>query len=175
MHALQFGRREHRRLVPLIALDLVGKAEFLEHPKDTLRARIFEMMDDQGHGRAPRACCVDPGCGIEHHLPVVKMCLHEIFEPVDHCRPIVFDGAGDRSRDRSDAREERRGIFDRIVTRSSDIGEIDRIGPHVNPARSGEQIRDELLIGEPETVPADNPALSRASSPPTGRRAWSSC
>ena len=46
MDGAQLGRGQHRRLVPRITLDLIAKPELLEHPQDALRARVFEVMDD---------------------------------------------------------------------------------------------------------------------------------
>src|SRR6185436_11839629 len=49
MHRAQLGRREHGLRVALVALHLVGQAEFFEQPEDALRARIVEVMDGD-HG-----------------------------------------------------------------------------------------------------------------------------
>jgi hypothetical protein len=49
MHRGQFGRRQPRRGVALVALHLVGHAQFFQQPQDTLRARVIEMMQSE-HG-----------------------------------------------------------------------------------------------------------------------------
>jgi hypothetical protein len=38
MYPAQFGRREHGRLVPIVAAHLVGQRQFLQQPEDALRA-----------------------------------------------------------------------------------------------------------------------------------------
>ena len=58
MDAAQLGRREHGLLVSLVAPDLVRKFELLQHPQHTLRARVLEVMDDDGHAGSPAARAV---------------------------------------------------------------------------------------------------------------------
>ena len=50
---LQFRRREHRRLVPFVAPDVIGQLKFLEQPENALRPRIFEMMHRDRHDGSP--------------------------------------------------------------------------------------------------------------------------
>src|ERR1044072_9976206 len=52
MGALQRRRRQHRLRIGLVAVDLIGQLELLEQPEDALRARIFEMVDDD-HASVP--------------------------------------------------------------------------------------------------------------------------
>src|SRR3546814_2822966 len=42
-------RSEHRLRIAFVAADLIRQIEFLEQPQHPLRARIFEMVDDDRH------------------------------------------------------------------------------------------------------------------------------
>jgi hypothetical protein len=52
MDLLQFGWRTPRSFIPLIAFDLVWDVELFQKPKNALRARIVELMDNN-HGLVP--------------------------------------------------------------------------------------------------------------------------
>ena len=49
MHRLQLRRRQPRLRIALIALHLIGRAEFFQQPEDTLRAGVVEVMEGE-HG-----------------------------------------------------------------------------------------------------------------------------
>jgi hypothetical protein len=50
MDQLQLRRSEHCPVVALIALHVIGDAEFFKEPKDALRTAIFKVVNDEGHG-----------------------------------------------------------------------------------------------------------------------------
>ena len=99
-------RREHGLRVALVADHLIGQAELLEQPEDALRARIFEMVDDD-HGR-PFAPLCSGGKGTSRAAPSWASRRTPVLpRPDSRCKPtaarpvpgrnefVVADGGAD--------------------------------------------------------------------------------
>ena len=90
MHALHFIRRQHGGLVALVARDLVGNAQLLQEPQDTLARELFRWWTRIISSLRPKQVA------LRIRVTLSGQVSQRTLQAA--AKATVFDGAGQRNR-----------------------------------------------------------------------------